>query len=119
MRSLLVALALAATGCVVVPPGVYVRGAPPPRTAPPQPAARLLSEEEAIDVAGRYAASRGIQVDRVKHAHLDGDGRWHVELRGRGHEKAKVIVDARTGQVLKADVKAGHGKHGRDDEDDD
>ena len=96
-------------------------GAPPPAGR----AERLLSEREAVDVAGRYAASQGLQVDQVKHANLDGEGRWHVDLRGRGHEKAKVLVDARTGAVLKADLKAGkggkgkHGRHGGEDEDDD
>jgi hypothetical protein len=123
MRSLLLPFLVAAAGCLVVPPHVTYRspGAPPPAAR----AERLLSESEAIDIARGEAAARGVQVDGVKNAHLDGDGRWHVDLRGRRHEKAKVIVDARSGRVLKADVKAGkggkgkHGRHGEEDEDDD
>jgi hypothetical protein len=124
MRSLLLPILVVSAGCMVVPPHVMYRtpGAPPPAAAP---AERLLSEREAVDIARDEAASRGVQVDSVKHAHLDGDGRWHVDLRGRGHGKAKVIVDARSGRVLKADVKAGkagkgkHGRHGDEDEDED
>ncbi|HSN14856.1 MAG TPA: hypothetical protein VLT61_09510 [Anaeromyxobacteraceae bacterium] len=123
MRSLLLPILVVSAGCMIVPPHVMYRapGAPPPAA----PAQRLLSEREAVDIARGEAASRGVQVDSVKHAHLDGDGRWHVDLRGRGHGKAKVIVDARSGRVLKADVKAGkagkdkHGRHGDDEDEDD
>src|SRR5512133_1055338 len=117
MRSLLLPILVVSAGCMIVPPHVMYRapGAPPPAA----PAERLLSEREAVDIARGEAASRGVEVDGVKHAHLDGEGRWHVDLRGRGHGKAKVIVDARSGRVLKADVKAGKGKHGRHDDDED
>ncbi len=81
---------------------------PPQRQAPPPaaPARRMLTEAEAVNVATGYARSNGLQVNRVKHAHLDGAGRWHVDLRGdRGRDKARVLVDAWTGQVIKASLK--------------
>lgn len=117
MRSLLLPILLAATGCMIVPPHAMYRppGAPPPREPPPAsaPADRLLSEREAVDIARSQAASRGLQVDRVSHAHLDGDAKWHVELRGGGNDKAKVMIDARSGRVLKAKFKDGKEKHGK------
>jgi hypothetical protein len=98
------------SGCMLVPPhGGYMPPPPEPayRVVPPPPRpARLLSEGEAVDVALRYAASRGLDRVRVKHAHLDGDGRWHVDLRGdRGHDRAKLLIDARTGEVLRANLR--------------
>lgn len=63
----------------------------------------MLTEQEAVGVAMGQARAHGVEVSRVKHAHLDGAGRWHVELRGdRGRDRAKVLVDAWTGQVVKA-----------------
>jgi hypothetical protein len=110
MRSLLLALALATAGCIVVPAHTYYRSPGPP---PPQPAAagpRLLSEQEAVDVAFHFARSRGLQVDRVSHAHMDRDARWHVEVRGHGHDRAKVMVDARSGRVLRASLRDDKGR---------
>ncbi len=66
----------------------------------------MLTEAEAVNVATGYARANGLSVNRVKHAHLDGAGRWHVDLRGdHGKDKAKVLVDAWTGQVIKASLK--------------
>jgi len=107
MRYAIAALVLAA-GCYVGPPRYY-QPPPAPRPAPPPPAPaaqRTLTEREAIGVAMGYARSHGLEVDKVKHAHLDGAGRWHVEVRGdRAHDRATVLVDGFTGQVLKANLK--------------
>jgi hypothetical protein len=66
----------------------------------------MLTEQEAVNVAVGHARANGLSVRRVKHAHLDGAGRWHVELRGdHGHDKAKMLVDGWTGQVLRARLK--------------
>ena len=66
----------------------------------------MLTESEAVGVATGYARANGVEASKVKHAHLDGAGRWHVELRGdHSKDKAKVLVDAWTGQVLKASLK--------------
>ncbi len=66
----------------------------------------MLTEEEAIGVATHYARAQGLSISQVKHAHLDGAGRWHIDLRGdRGRDKAKVLVDGWTGQVLRAKLK--------------
>ena len=78
--------------------------APPP--AAPAPAPRMIAEPEAIAVGTDYARSHGFPVSRVKHVHLDGAGRWHVELQGEGsRDVAKVLVDGWTGQILKANLK--------------
>ena len=108
MRFAIAALLLAA-GCYVGPPRYY-QPPPAPRPAPtPPPAAqRMLTEREAVAVAMGHARSQGLEVNKVKHAHLDGAGRWHVEVRAdHGHDKATVIVDGFTGQVLKASLKDG------------
>ncbi|HET9555279.1 MAG TPA: hypothetical protein VFP50_20100 [Anaeromyxobacteraceae bacterium] len=109
MRTVLAPAAVAVallTACMVVPRGYM---APPPepvyRSAPPPPA-RLLSEGEAADVALRYAYAQGMGRMRVHHANLDGAGRWHVDLRGdRGKDKAKLLIDARTGEVVRAKMR--------------
>ncbi|HEU4383949.1 MAG TPA: hypothetical protein VFR85_10685 [Anaeromyxobacteraceae bacterium] len=106
--------ALLAAACYVGPPRYYspppAPPAPPPpapRAAPaPAPAKKMLTESEAVSVATGYARANGVEVNKVKHAHLDGAGRWHVELRGdRNRDKAKVMVDAWTGQVIKASLR--------------
>jgi hypothetical protein len=87
---------------------------PPPRPAPapapvppPAPAAReVLPEEEAVGVAMRYVRAQGLSASEVRRAHLDGAGRWHIELRGdRGRDKAKVLVDGWSGRVLRAKLR--------------
>jgi len=100
------------------PPAQPARPATPPAARPPAPAAaapapaatsaapRMIAEPEAIAVGTDYARSHGFPVSRVKHVHLDGAGRWHVELQGEtSRDVAKVLVDGWTGQVLKANLK--------------
>ncbi len=99
----LVATLAVLSGCIVVDRRPAYR-APPPPDAAPAPAPGLLTEAQAIEIAFRVARERGLAVDRVHHAHLDGAGRWHVDLRGRG-DKAKVLLDARDGRLLRADLK--------------
>ncbi len=113
MRSLALALAaLAASGCVVYETRPY-RPPPPAQGAPP-PDARLISENEAVNVAFDAAHQRGLQVDRVRSARLDGAGRWHVDLAGRG-DRARLLIDARSGRLLKGKFRA----HARDEDEDD
>ncbi len=75
-----------------------------PMAPPPAPPATggPMAQQQAIDAAAAYARSQGLAVDRTQRAVLDGDGRWHVELRGPGGNRARVLVDARTGQILRA-----------------
>ena len=109
MRKAAPAVALLAAACYVGPPRYYQPppAPPPPAARPaPAPARRMLTESEAVSVASGYARANGVEVNKLKHAHLDGAGRWHVELRGeRNRDKAKVLVDAWTGQVVKASLK--------------
>jgi hypothetical protein len=106
MRYAIAAL-LVAAGCYVGPPRYYQPPpAPRPAPPPPAPAPRTLTEREAVAVAMGHARAHGLEVSKVTHAHLDGAGRWHVEVRGdHGRDRAKVTVDGFTGQVLKASLK--------------
>jgi hypothetical protein len=110
MRALPLAVLLAGlSACIVVPARRY----PPPPPPPPPPAAApapapapayapaYLTEQQAVDTAFRIARERGLRVEHVKHVHLDGRGRWHVELRGHG-DRARVLLDARDGRLLRA-----------------
>ncbi|HET8539897.1 MAG TPA: PepSY domain-containing protein [Anaeromyxobacter sp.] len=102
MRALPLAAVLAALpGCIVVEPHRHA-ASPPVSAAPPVRAA--VTQEQAIDIAFRAAQGRGLDVDRVHHVNYDGSGRWHVDLRGR-RDKAKALVDARDGRILKLDTK--------------
>ncbi len=112
MRQALLLLALLASGCVVherVPPPPPASPPPPPAAPPsPPPSARApmpqgpIDERGAVRAASDFARGRGLIVERYK-AKLDGHGNWRVELRSdRGHDKAKVLVDGRTGRVLRA-----------------
>ncbi len=66
----------------------------------------MLTEEEAVGVAIGFARSQGLSASQVKHAHLDGAGRWHIDLRGdQGRDRANVLVDGWTGQVLRSKLK--------------
>jgi uncharacterized membrane protein YkoI len=109
MRKAAPMVALLAAACYVGPPRYYQPAPSPPPAARPAPAPqsrRMLTEAEAVNVAMGYSRANGVEVSRLKHAHLDGAGRWHVELRAdRGKDKAKVMVDAWTGQVVKASLK--------------
>jgi hypothetical protein len=67
----------------------------------------MIARSDAVAAATGYARAHGFAVGRVKHVHLDGAGRWHVDLVGdRPQEKANLLVDGWTGQVLKATMKA-------------
>jgi peptidase YpeB-like protein len=107
MRALpLAALLAALSACIVVPARRPPPPPPPPPAAPapapvPAYAPAYISEQQAVDIAFRLARERGLGVDQVKHVHLDGRGRWHVELRGH-HDRARVLLDARDGRVLRA-----------------
>jgi len=108
MRKAAPIVALLAAACYVGPPRYYQPPPPAARPAPPPaaPVRRMLTEGEAVNVAVGYARANGVEASKLKHAHLDGAGRWHVELRGdRNRDKAKVMVDAWTGQVVKASLK--------------
>ncbi len=111
MRALpLAAVAMALAGCIVVPARRYQPVAAPPPAAPPPPAPApapppsAISQHQAVEIAFRVAHERGLAVDRVKHVHLDGRGRWHVELRGH-HDRARVLLDARDGRLLRGSFK--------------
>ena len=108
MRALSLAVLLAGlSACVVVPARPYAPRPPPPpppAAPPPAPAPAFISEGQAVDLAFRIARDRGLRVDRVKHVHLDGRGRWHVELRGHG-DRARVLLDARDGRLLRGKFK--------------
>ncbi len=109
MRSLFLVGLLVLGGCVVYEPPLH--RPPPPASAP---APQLISQEQAIDIAFRVARERGLQVDRVHQARLDAAGRWHVDVRGHG-DRARVLLDARDGRLLKGRFKA-HGGDGEDGE---
>lgn len=90
------------------PPPAATRPAPPPAPSPPPAgnAPKMIGEREAVSAATSYARTHGFAVSRVKHVHLDGAGRWHVDLLGeKPKEKAGVLVDGWTGQILKANLK--------------
>jgi hypothetical protein len=71
---------------------------PPP---PPQPSRPLLGEREALKIAADFARARGLSVQRYQ-ARLDPQDHWRIEMRGREGDRARVLVDARTGKVLRA-----------------
>jgi hypothetical protein len=88
---------------------------PPPRArSQPQAARAFISERQAVDVAFQICRDRSLAVSTVKHAHLDGAGRWHVDLRGR--DRAKLLLDARDGRLLKGQFKQKSGDHVEDEE---
>lgn len=99
-------LALLLAGCVVAEP----RPPPPPPAAPPPPPAAsarptLISEGQAVRIATNFARSRGLDVQRYK-ARLDSRSRWTVDLKAqKGVDRAKVLIDARDGRVLKAKLR--------------
>ncbi|HEY6006177.1 MAG TPA: hypothetical protein VIV57_25080 [Anaeromyxobacter sp.] len=111
MRALPLAVLLAGlSACIVVPARRYPPPPPPPPEAAPAPAPApayapaYITEPQAVDIAFRLARERGLRVERVHHAHLDGRGRWHVELRGHG-DRARILLDARDGRLLRAAFK--------------
>jgi hypothetical protein len=119
MRPLVLALAaLAATGCVVYETRPYrpmpppSEAGPPPQGAPPAAGAQLMPEQDAVNLAFETARERGLRVDRVQRAHLDGEARWHVDVRGAGGDRALLLIDARSGKLLRGKFR----ERGRSDE---
>jgi hypothetical protein len=84
-------------GCVLYQRRPY---AEPAGQAPAQPVRRILSQDEAVDVGFRLCRDRGLRVERVEHARLDPQGRWHVSLAGYG-DRGQMILDGRDGKLLK------------------
>ncbi len=127
MRPLVLALAaLAASGCVVYETRPY--RPPPPSAAPPgsppgappgapSGEARPVTQQEAVNVAFDAARQRGLEVDRVHGARLDGRGRWHVDVRGPA-DRALLLIDARSGRLLKGKFRQRGGPDEREDRDD-
>src|SRR3990172_12988896 len=95
MRPRLAVLAVLASGCVVA-----ARPYPPPPPPPPPP--RILPAQAAVDIATRFARSRGLVVDHTASAHLDRRVRWHVDLVGAGgRDRARVLLDGYSWCVLR------------------
>ena len=127
MRALALTSLLSLAGCMMYaqpepsyapPPPVWgswrarARARAPPRANQPAPAERSLDRDEAVAAAFRIARDRGLAVDRVKSAELDAEGRWRVELRG-GFDRARLLLDARDGRLLKGKFRAKAGRPGR------
>lgn len=70
---------------------------------------RVLSEREAIRAATELCRDRGLDVGEVRHAELDRDGRWRVELRGPTGDRAKLLLDAENGRLIKGRFRDGDG----------
>jgi hypothetical protein len=103
MRALALTSLLLLGACVVHDPAPRPPSPapPPPRSGPPPPSpAPVISRDEAIEAAFRHVRQRGLAVDRVERAHLDGAGRWHVDVRGRA-DRARVLLDGRDGRLLR------------------
>jgi hypothetical protein len=109
MRHALLAALVISSACIMVErpapvsrtyaPAATPAAAPSPPLAPGRPTGGL-TEPEAVAKAFDYARDRGLEVNRVTHAHLDAKGRWHVEVRGAG-DRAKMLIDVRDGRLLK------------------
>lgn len=61
---------------------------------------RLISKQEAVDIAFRLCADRQLRVDRIEHTRLDPAGRWHVGLAGY-LDQAQLLLDGLDGKLLK------------------
>lgn len=65
-----------------------------------------------MKAATDFARAKGLSVERYK-AQLDQQGNWRVDLRSdHGGDRAKVLVDGRSGRVLRAKM---HEANGWDD----
>jgi hypothetical protein len=82
---------------------------PPAPTHAYRPRARVLSEREAIRAAADICRDRGLDVDQVHQAELDPAGRWRVELRGPTGDRAKLMLDAQSGRLLRGRFRDGGG----------
>lgn len=106
MRTAALALLALSSACVVVERPVPSRAVySPAAVAQPAPAAApaprpAIGRDEAVRRAFDFARDRGLEVDRVHEATLDGRGRWRIELRGQG-DRARMLIDARDGRLLK------------------
>lgn len=124
MRALALTSLLSLAGCLVYAQPEPTYTPPPPETGPmpepgpapapstapaPAPGETSLTREQAVAAAFRIARDRGLEVDRVKSAQLDGAGRWQVELRG-SFDRARVLLDARDGRLLKGKFRAKAGR---------
>jgi len=113
MRFLALLPVLALAGCIVVDAPPERPATPPPApSAPPPPA---IDERAAVARGFDYARDRGLQVDRVKGVHLDTAGRWHVDLRGPGGDRAQMIIDSGDGRLLKGHFREKGDADERDD----
>jgi hypothetical protein len=100
MRSVAYVLsAVLLAGCVVYEPARTVRTAAP--AAP-----RVISQGEAVRRAFDVCDERGLDMDRVHHAALDAEG-WKIELRGPTGDRAKLLLDAESGRLLKGRFRDG------------
>ena len=107
MKALVVASLLALAGCIVYDRPAFETqpfAESPPPTAQAAPARRAIAERQAVDVAFRLCADRGLRVDRLERAQLDASGRWHVTLTGNG-DRAQLLLDGRDGMLLKGRFK--------------
>jgi hypothetical protein len=102
MRPLVVATLLL-SGCIVYERRPYT---PDPEPVAGEPARRAIPEQQAVDVAFRLCQDRNLWVDRVEHAELDSEGRWHVTLVGY-LDRAQMLLDGRDGKLLKGRFKKG------------
>ncbi len=89
-------LGVVLSGCVTYERHALVA----PVGAPAQQAGRLLTQEEAANIAFRLCQDRALRVDRVRRARLDERGRWHLSLVGFT-DRAKVLLDGRDGKLLR------------------
>lgn len=98
MKARLAILFLLVSACVV-----EARPRPPPPVMPPQ---------EAVAIAAHFARSRGLVIDTTRSAWLGRTGRWHVDLTGAGgRDRAVVVVDGFSGQVLSARLRGPRGEY--------
>ena len=98
MRQLVAALLILASACIVEE---YPRPPPP----------RVLSPQEAVNIATQYARSRGVIIDQTRDVYLDRYARWHVDLGGAGDRShAAVMLDGYSGRVLSARLRGAGGE---------
>jgi hypothetical protein len=98
MRQLFAAVLILASACIVEE---YPRPPPP----------RILSPQEAVNIATQYARSRGVVIDQTRDVYLDRYGRWHVDLGGAGgRAHAAVMLDGYSGRVLSARLRGAGGE---------
>ena len=76
------------------------------------PSPRVMSAQEAVDIATHYARTHGLVIDYTRDALLDAHGRWHVALGGAGgRDSAFVLLDGYSGQVITGRVNRASGEY--------